>query len=199
MTSAFAHPAQIGPNAIVRTLEAMRERAGDATADAVMRRAGLERYAREAPAEMVPEAEVIALYRAMRADLGRAEADANARLAGEKTADYLLAHRIPRAAQTVLRLLPPRVAAPVLLAAIGKHTWTFAGSGVVRARAGRPASIAIEACPMCRETVDDAPVCTYYAATFERLFRTLVSGRARAVEVTCAATGADRCTFEIRY
>jgi bacteriochlorophyll 4-vinyl reductase len=101
---------------------------------------------------MVPEADVSDLYRTLRLrlDAAEAEAEGGARLAGDKTAAYVLANRIPRAAQMLLRLLPPRFAAPVLLSSITKHMWTFAGSGTVRiVRAASP-RIAIEGCPICR-------------------------------------------------
>lgn len=199
MTAAVRRDARIGPNAIVRTLEAVRERCGTAAADLVFHRAGLEGYLRDAPAAMVPEADVIQLYAAMRAQLGPGEARSSAYLAGRKTGDYLLAHRIPRAVRVLLGLLPPRLAAPPLLAAIGKHSWTFAGSGIVRTRAGPPVTIAIEQCPMCRDVVGEGPACAFYAGTFERLFRELVAARASVAEVACGATGAPRCVFEIRW
>jgi len=53
--------------------------------------------------------------------------------------------------------------------------------------------------PICRGTRAGAPACGYYAATFEQLFRRLVSSRAVVTETECAATGAAHCRFEIRY
>jgi divinyl protochlorophyllide a 8-vinyl-reductase len=53
--------------------------------------------------------------------------------------------------------------------------------------------------PMCRGWVTDAPVCHFYAATFERLFQVLVHARSRAVEVACEARGDDACRFELRW
>ncbi len=40
-----------------------------------------------------------------------------------------------------------------------------------------------------------APLCDYYAATFERLFRALVHPRAVVVETACEACGADACRW----
>ena len=54
-----------------------------------------------------------------------------------RTGDYLLAHRIPKPVQALLKRLPAPLAARVLLAAITRHAWTFAGSG--RFEAHRPA------------------------------------------------------------
>jgi hypothetical protein len=59
-----------------------------------------------------------------------------ARSAGRRTADYLLAHRIPKPVQALLKALPARLAARVLLSAIARHAWTFAGSGVFSASTG---------------------------------------------------------------
>ncbi len=193
-----AEPARIGPNAIIRTVEALRERLGDPTTDSLLRAAELGRYRTEPPTAMVPEEDVSALYRALRVRLGEDEARESARLAGRKTASYLLANRIPRPAQTILRLLPARFAAPALLASITKHSWTFAGSGTVSIAKGPPIRIAIEGCPICRGSAGKAPLCAYYAATFEGLFRTLVAARATVTEVACEALGAGGCVFEIR-
>jgi divinyl protochlorophyllide a 8-vinyl-reductase len=120
------------------------------------------------------------------------------RLAGRKTADYLLAHRIPRAVQVLLKLLPPGLAAPLLTAAILSHTWTFAGSASVAALRGRPLRIALTGCPICRGAAAQTSACGYYAATFETLFRTLVAARASVVEVACEAVGDPSCIFEVR-
>jgi divinyl protochlorophyllide a 8-vinyl-reductase len=147
----------------------------------------------------VPESDVSLLYRTLRERAGEAAAAELGRDAGARTARYLLANRIPRVVQRVLRRLPPRLAASALLAAISRNTWTFAGSGRVKLQAGRPVRIAIEACPLCRDETLARPACDYYAGTFEGLFRALVAGDARAVESACAATGADACRFEIGY
>jgi divinyl protochlorophyllide a 8-vinyl-reductase len=150
---------------------------------------------------MVPEADVSDLYRTLRLrlDAAEAEAEGGARLAGDKTAAYVLANRIPRAAQMLLRLLPPRFAAPVLLSSITKHMWTFAGSGTVSiVRAASP-RIAIEGCPICRGSSAWAPLCGYYAASVEGLFRELVTAKATVVEVACQALGGNGCVFEIRW
>ena len=130
MAAADAGTARIGPNAITRTIEALRERVGAAATSEVLRAAGLGQYGTVLPTAMVPEHDVTALYVALRTHLSERECDASMRLAGRKTAAYLLAHRIPRFAQVMLRLLPARFAAPALLRSITKHTWTFAGSGI---------------------------------------------------------------------
>lgn len=192
-------PARIGPNAIIRVAEALRAQCGETVTAEIFRSAGLDRYLTALPQEMVDEREVIALHQRLRPALGEAPARAVAREAGLRTGDYLLAHRIPRVAQFVLRLLPPALASRVLLRAIGGHAWTFAGSGTFHAESGRTARLSIAHCPLCRGLTAPAPLCDYYAATFERLYRTLVSRRASVTETQCQATGAASCSFEITW
>lgn len=191
--------ARIGPNALTRTLEAVIALEGQQGAARVFGAAGLSRYLEQPPTGMVPEGDVTALYRAVRDQLGEDRARSVGWIAGRRTADYLLAHRIPRAAQRVLRLLPAPLSARVLCAVIARHAWTFAGSGRMACRHGHGVRIVIESCPLCRATIADAPVCDYFAGTFERLFGALVQAEARARETACAATGAPSCTFVVTW
>jgi divinyl protochlorophyllide a 8-vinyl-reductase len=192
---------RIGPNAITRVAEALHAQLGDAAADAVFATAGLSGYRQRPPEAMVDERHVIALHRALRASLDADTTGAIARDAGWRTGDYLLAHRIPRPVQMVLKVLPAGWASRILLAAIGRHAWTFAGSGVFTAHGGHPSRFSIAGCPLCRDSRSTrmSPSCAYYAATFERLFRELVARDARVTEIACEATGASACTFEARW
>jgi divinyl protochlorophyllide a 8-vinyl-reductase len=162
--------------------------------------AGLGRYGygEEPPAAMVPEEDVSALYRTLRLALDAPRARGIACSAGTKTAHYVLANRIPRPAQLLLRCLPAKVAAPLLLTSIARHTWTFAGSATVNFQT-RPPRITIAGCPICRASCGEPALCEYYAASFETLFRTLVSRRAIVRESACEASGAPACVFEIRW
>ena len=197
--SAPAAAGRIGPNAILRVAEALPPRVGSAATAAVFEAAGLTHYLREPPTSMVDEAEVGRLHEALRRELGWPLAREVAREAGRRTGDYLLAHRIPRPVQWVLKRLPAALAARVLLSAISRHAWTFAGSGIFSAQAGTPVHLGIRANPMCRGVRAEAPACDFYAATFERLFRELVHPRSRVSETSCEAVGADACRFEIRW
>jgi divinyl protochlorophyllide a 8-vinyl-reductase len=201
---AALHPAgRIGPNAITRVAEVLPVRVGRAVTAQVFEAAGLARYLQEPPQAMVDETEVRRLHGVLRETLGDAEARAVARAAGTRTADYLLAHRIPRPVQRLLKVLPAPLAARVLLAAIARHAWTFAGSGQFSARCawrqGPPVVLAIRGNPLCRGLATAAPACDYYAATFERLFRVLVQARSRVLEVACEACGDPECRFEIDW
>ena len=124
-------------------------------------------------------------------------------IAGLRTADYLLANRIPRQAQRVLKLLPRRLAAFVLLKAIGSHAWTFAGSGRFSWRfpwrRRRVLTLTFADCALCRADHAAGPCCQYYAATFERLFRVLINADTVVRETACTATGAAACVFEVRF
>ena len=198
--AAAVHAAgRIGPNAIIRMAEALRQRVGEAETARLFGEAGLERYLGAMPEHMVAEAEVATLQRVVRGALAAEDARYVARDAGLRTGDYLLAHRIPRFAQHILRALPPALSSRMLLAAIRRNSWTFAGSGVFEAHAGHPVRVAIRGCPVCRDIAANEVACDYYAATFERLFRELVNGKTTVVETACEATGADACEFEIRW
>jgi divinyl protochlorophyllide a 8-vinyl-reductase len=190
--------ARIGPNAIIQLGRALDQIAGVAVTDGLFDTAGLATYRHAVPAGMVPEGDVIALYGELRRGLSPAAARAVARMAGRNTGDYLLEHRIPRAARRILPALPVRLAARALLAAVTRHAWTFAGSATVRAETGRPLAVVLVDCPICRGARSPAPACDYYAATFERLFAVLVHPAASVAETECRATGGGRCRFEIR-
>lgn len=190
---------KIGPNAIIRVVAALTEIEGAPATGRIFRAAGLAAYLRAPPMEMVDETDVRRLHQALRADLGEPRAALVARKAGELTADYLLAHRIPKPAQAVLRSFPAPLASRLLAAAIGKNAWTFAGTGAFSVQ-HRPATIfSIAGCPLCRSQRSARPLCDFYAGTFERLYARLVNGRAQVREIACEATGAPACSFEIRW
>ncbi len=190
---------RIGPNAITRVADVLQARIGADDTSALFEHAGLAGYLLRPPQSMVDETEVRRLHGVLREDLGEAEARAVAHDAGLRTADYLLANRIPKPVQMLLKRLPARLAARVLLAAISRHAWTFAGSGRFAARVGRPVVLTLRNNPLCRSLVTAAPACDYYAATFERLFRSLVHPRAEVREITCEACGDFECRFEIHW
>lgn len=190
---------RIGPNAITRVADVLRARIGVSATSALFEHAGLAHYLLQPPQSMVDETEVQRLHGVLREDLGEAQAHAVARDAGLRTADYLLANRIPKPVQLLLKHLPARLATRVLLAAISRHAWTFAGSGRFAAQVGRPVVLTLRNNPLCRGLVSTAPSCDYYAATFERLFRTLVHPQAEIREVACEACGDVECRFEIHW
>lgn len=190
---------RIGPNAITRVAEVMTARAGQGATQALFEQAGLARHLAAPPQHMVDEADVRALHAALRQRLGPTAAREVARAAGERTAEYLLARRIPRPVQALLKRLPAPLAARVLLAAIRRNAWTFAGSGDFEARAGAPCVLTIRRNPLCVDVHEDTPGCEFYAGTFERLFVTLVHPDTRVHEVCCERCGGDACRFELAW
>jgi divinyl protochlorophyllide a 8-vinyl-reductase len=185
----------IGPNAITQVAAAL----GAARARPIFEVAGLAHYLLTPPASMVPQRDVRALHAALRAMLGESEARRVARDAGARTAVYLLANRIPRAAQRVFRLMPAWLAARMLLATIRRHSWTFCGTAEFQAAGTAPVRLSIKGCVLCRGAQSAVPVCDFYAACFAGLFRALVHPAARATEVACTATGAETCAFEVAW
>ncbi|MFW5680661.1 MAG: bacteriochlorophyll 4-vinyl reductase, partial [Pseudomonadota bacterium] len=170
--SAAEHPTgRIGPNAIIRLVEALRDRESDDLATRLLRDAGLEAYVEALPQKMVDEAHVTALYRSVVTALGEPLAIELASEAGKRTGDYLLANRIPKPAQVVLRLLPPGLANRVLLQAIGRHAWTFTGSGRLVLGKGHPLPVDIVGGAIAAAGPAAVPMARFYAATFEHLYR----------------------------
>jgi divinyl protochlorophyllide a 8-vinyl-reductase len=200
--------ARIGPNAVTRVAEALQGVGGRPLATTVFDRAGLSRYLHAPPDWMVDEREVARLHQALRQVLPQDQAERVARDAGTRTADYLLAHRIPQPVQALLQPLPAAMAARLLLRAIGRHAWTFAGSGRFEAtaggwrpasRGGRPFGVVLHDNPTCRGLHATAPACGYQAAVFQRLFTSLVHPDAVVAERCCSAAGGDACRFELRW
>jgi len=162
--------ALIGPNAVLQTVAVMEERLGHAETRAILADAQLARL--PSGKHMIPEIEALRLHRwlALHDPL---DALAIAEEAGARTADYIIAHRIPRVAGWLLRRLPARAAAPLLMAAIRKHAWTFVGAG-----AFAPADawhFTIDRTPARDTLLPPESLFHWYAAVFTRLYRELVA------------------------
>ena len=187
------HGALIGPNAILQLLPQIERIGGEARVVQMLAEAGVF----EVPdgSQMIPEGDAARLHQVLRRDEPEMAAELTAR-AGRGTAEYILAHRIPKPVQAVLRLLPAPLAARALTAAIGKHAWTFAGSGVFTART--PWLFEIAHNPIVQGEHSDLPLCHWHAAVFEHLYRTLVHPRVRCRETACCAMpGHAVCRFEM--
>ncbi len=187
---------RIGPNALLQLAPVCDAVLGRAARERLFAGAGVPHL--PSGAGMIDEGEAARVHQALRREFP-VEAPAILAAAGRGTGAYILAHRIPKPAQAVLRLLPAGLAAPVLAKAIGAHAWTFAGSGEFRQAGRRPLVFEIADNPVVRGEAAEGPVCVWHAAVFETLFRALVSRRARAVETACCAAGAPACRFEIRW
>lgn len=194
----IAGPARIGPNAILRVAEALGTLCDAQTRTRIFEQAGLAHYLERPPKAMVDEREVADLHHALREILGVEEARRIGWDAGLRTGDYLLGNRIPPFAQAILKRLPAWLAERVLLKAIAGNAWTFAGSASFSTKPGRPTRLILAGSRVCLGASATEPVCDFYAATFERLFRALVDPRTQVVEVQCQAKGDPECVFEVR-
>ncbi len=191
MAHAEADEPLIGPNAVIQTAAALTALRGAETAARIFEAAGLSHYLCAAPAAMLPQREVAALNASLARALPPDRAAAVAAEAGRRTADYLLANRIPALAQKVLRLCPRWLAARLLLRAIAANAWTFAGGAEVRGvMAGGAAVVEIAG------GATDACGCVWRQAVFRRLFQALVSPQAEARAAGCRL-GAGPCRYEI--
>lgn len=186
--------ALIGPNAILQLIAVLDREEGRVTRDLVVAAAGVE--VPPADSGMIPEAEAARLHLAVRRMLPEPAAGI-LRRAGLATGEYILRHRIPRAAQWLIRGLPAPIGARVLSAAIARHAWTFAGSGGFRVRRGRGLVFEVVNNPLVMGLTAETPLCDWHAAVFERLFSRLVWPGCRVEEVACIAKGDPACLFRI--
>ena len=185
--------ARIGPNAVLQHLPVLDAEIGQRLRGALLVQAGLVEPGPDAG--MLPEDEVARLHHAVRLFLPDRYSRIQA-AAGRATADYILAHRIPRAAQWLIRALPGWAGARLLSAAIARHAWTFAGSGQFRIASHSPLTFEITGNPLAGHAAD-APICDWHAAVFARLFGALVWPDLRVRETACRAAGAPCCRFVI--
>lgn len=157
--------ARIGPNAILQLLPVLDHRLGRDGRDRLL--AGIDLPPPDAG--MWPEAACRAAHLSVWQGCGY-EARTILAAAGQATADYILAHRIPAPARALIRALPAPLGARLLTAAIARHAWTFAGSGRFRLAAKAPLTFEIEDNPLAFPGLP----CVWHAAVFRQLFARLV-------------------------
>ncbi|MZP29319.1 bacteriochlorophyll 4-vinyl reductase [Heliobacterium undosum] len=189
---------KIGPNSIIQTVAALKERYGEGKTAEFLVKVGRSDLTQKLPAEMVDEQEFNDLVRSIQAGFGNQELTQLLRRSGELTAAYLLKHRIPVPIQWILRILPVRSGLKMLLSAIEKNAWTFVGTGSYRFTIENHPKITIERCVSCRGMSADEPICAFYEGTFQTLIRTLVDQKATVKETSCSANGASACIYEVR-
>jgi len=195
MNATTLSQAQIGPNALIQMVEALRIFWGPEETRTLLGSLGLEHYADAPPQRMLPQEQVAALHSRLFQLVDLPTFKSISREAGLRTADYLLAYRIPSAVQWALKRLPDAIAARVLCRSIARHAWTFAGTGEFSYEWSPRLVFRLRGNPLCRNITSGAPVCDYYAATFERIFRTIVNDKWRVQELQCEANGASHCEF----
>ena len=178
----------IGPNAILQLMPVLVSRLGAARTHELLHSAQIAKI--PDGSAMIPQEDAARLHHAVRAH-EPAQAIAILREAGERTADYILAHRIPRFAQIILKILPAPLAARILSRAITQHAWTFTGSG--HFRAVTPWHFEIKNNPLIAGEHADHPLCVWHEAVFARLYRELVAADTVCVEDTCGAAHKTGC------
>jgi divinyl protochlorophyllide a 8-vinyl-reductase len=198
MQAVLSSKAQIGPNALIQMVEALRIVWGPEQTRSLLVSLGLSHYADVPPQRMLPQEEVAALHTRLHGMVDSQTFKSITYEAGLRTADYLLANRIPRPVQWVLKRLPDAIAARILCRAIAKHAWTFAGSGEFSYAWTPRLVFRLRGNPLCGSIHSEIPVCDYYAATFERIFRVIVNDDWRVHELQCEASGGALCEFAFR-
>lgn len=186
---------EIGPNAVIQLIHALDAAGLEPAAAEIFSEAAASDWLAHPPSAMVDERPVAAIHKAVRKVLPPPQAAAILTDAGLRTGDYILANRIPKLAQTLLKILPASLAAKMLTKAISAHAWTFAGSGKFTAKAGKTVTFEIAHNPLCAGEHAGHQVCVWHASVFQRLFQTLVSPYTRVTETTCGARGDDCCRF----
>lgn len=194
--SSASRAGMVGPNAVIQVAHVLTGMEGEGIDGAgltarVFSRAGLGDLHLHLPRQMVPQETAARLHQAVQIELPAALAEQVAREAGKRTADYLLAYRIPRPVQWLLRLLPPSPSARLLLKAIKANAWTFAGTGQLEwSASSHGAVIEIKDNPLAMHP------CTWHMAVFETLFSTLVARQVEVHETAC--TGArSNCALTV--
>lgn len=189
--------ALIGPNAVSRTLDAVTERFGPEVAKRLQESAGVPAHL---PPSMIPERWFVRLVSELRTEASEAESRAILRDAGHATAEYVVANRIPAFARRILRLLPARLALPLLLRAVSRHAWTFAGRGEFVHADG---VLTLSDAPTCRPEAEGGHTCfpdpeeyggAYYEAAFAGIL-SLAAPDLRVRETSCVRAGASACRF----
>ena len=189
---------RIGPNAIIQLAAVLEDRFGRATTEPILRHATGFSF-ETLPGDMVDERTVRAFVERVLTRFGEENAAPLLRDAGHRTGEYLLAHRIPRVVQWLMRVLPARIGLALLLRAMRANAWTFAGSGHFTFRQRRHDTIlTFTACAMCRDLHHTRPVCDFYAGTFEQLIRRLTHPKASVHELECQAAGGTCCRFVVQ-
>ncbi|MET1414787.1 bacteriochlorophyll 4-vinyl reductase [Roseibium sp. HPY-6] len=177
----------VGPNAVVQLGLALQDHYGPQTAQAVFSRSGYPDLVDHPPDVMINETIPASLMAGLWATLQAEDAHAIALEAGRRTADYVIAHRIPRAAKCALACAPKALGARLLLKSIHRNAWTFCGSGVCTIRTSPPLAL------LLRENPIRTPGCVWHVAVLERLFYRLVSSHA---QVTHHALQVENCLVD---
>ena len=183
----------IGPNAVLQLLPVIDRLGGRERRAQMLARAG--NFELPDGTSMIPEGSAARLHRQLRLEEPEI-APVLSRYAGAAPADYILAHRLPRPVQQILKSLPPMAAAAILSRAIARNAWTFVGSGTFHRLS--PTVFEIEDNPLIAGERSETCLCQWHEGVFERLYRKLVAPDFRCVETQCGAQAPGMpCRFEL--
>ncbi|NJN66889.1 MAG: bacteriochlorophyll 4-vinyl reductase [Chloroflexaceae bacterium] len=186
--------ARIGPNALIQTVEALKETYGLARTTDLLCEGGFPSLVDFMPAEMVDEQEFLMLIHALTTQLGSEPTRAILRRSGQRTGDYVLRYRIPSLFQQLVRWrrLPRHWSLWLLLLAIRQSAWTFVGSGVFRFSLGKEKEARILIVNRAPNPAIPPEVCSFYGGTFERLVQALIDAHMQVQSVDGTPTDGQR-------
>lgn len=192
----------IGPNAVIQIAEALRGGGHMRDLDKLFDHADCREWLKAPPAHMIDETRVAHLHHVVRMHYREPESSRLLDDAGTRTADYIIAHRVPALLRAILPLLPLGLAVRLLTQAILKHAWTFVGSGSVHAQIresgkGWIVELTITANPLACHEHSGHAICAWHKGVFTRLYSKLVSSNTLAHELFCCAQGRSACDFQI--
>lgn len=183
--------ATVGPNAVIQLGEALALTGDHALARRIYAQAGVVQWLHDPPTAMVDEVPVAQLFKAVTDCMTRDAAISLFTEAGHRTGRYILRHRIPAPARALLPRLPASLAVRLLLAAISKHAWTFAGTGTFSHRTKR-GTVEMS---IANNPLSTAVGCPWHCAVFETLLNALLRVQIRVIESTCTDPPSSNCVF----
>ncbi len=181
---------KIGPNSIIQTAQSLIDHCGIEVKNKLLDQAGLSKYISELPSEMVSETEFHAFVQVLLEDQGKLMTAEILQDSGERTAVYLLKNRIPGFFQTIVKPLPNKLGLKMLLFAISKNAWTFAGSGQFSYHISNESYIKVVVTHS-----SNAAVANFYFGTFKRLLGELIDSRIVLEIETLEAGDTIECTY----
>ena len=188
----FEPTAMIGPHALIHTIAVMRDCLSGQACNEVLGNAQLS----DLPSgeQMVPEIDALRLHRwlALREPIA---CFAIASEAAQRTADYIIANRIPAPAVRLLQILPAALSAHLLMLAIRKHAWTFIGAGRFKPRGAW--EFVIDRSDAGDTIMLPDSLFHWYAGVFERLYRRLVAPDCRCRIVASQSGSGDLRQFRL--
>lgn len=183
----------IGPNAILQFLPVLEKYGGPHRFNQLLANAGI--FHIPDGLSMIPETHAARLHRQLRKEEPKVAAKL-AEAAGKRTADYILANRIPKPVCLLLKALPVTPSAKLLSRSIARHAWTFVGSGQLHVP--DPWTFEIRNNPLIRGETSTTCLCHWHAGVFSRLYQQLVSKTCACAETRCGAQNTGGvCQFQV--